>query len=102
MMTLIYPISQFLLNLFPVKEAVKLNRDLMYTNEHQKCIIEQHKREITLLNSQILDTKVKVESKPLDYSRIEQEQELSNLKQQLENVRNSKIIILLLQYNTYK
>ncbi|XP_063407014.1 leucine-rich repeat and coiled-coil domain-containing protein 1-like isoform X2 [Mytilus trossulus] len=70
-----------------VKEAVKLNRDLMYTNEHQKCIIEQHKREITLLNSQILDTKVKVESKPLDCSRIEQEQELSNLKQQLENER---------------
>ncbi|XP_052086581.1 coiled-coil domain-containing protein 73-like [Mytilus californianus] len=67
-----------------VKEAVKLNRDLMYTNEHQKCIIEQHKREITQLNGQILDTKVKVESKPLDYSRIEQEQELLNLKQQLE------------------
>ncbi|XP_076084503.1 uncharacterized protein LOC143055258 [Mytilus galloprovincialis] len=74
-----------------VKEAVKLNRDLMYTNEHQKCIIEQHKREITLLNSQILDTKVKVESKPLDYSRIEQEQELSNLKQQLENERKDHI-----------
>ncbi|CAC5410696.1 unnamed protein product [Mytilus coruscus] len=59
----------------------------MYTNEHQKCIIQQHKREITLLNGQILDTKVKVESKPLDYSRIEQEQELSNLKQQLESER---------------
>ncbi|VDH94820.1 Hypothetical predicted protein [Mytilus galloprovincialis] len=63
----------------------------MYTNEHQKCIIEQHKREITLLNSQILDTKVKVESKPLDYSRIEQEQELSNLKHQLENERKDHI-----------
>ncbi|CAG2193045.1 unnamed protein product [Mytilus edulis] len=63
----------------------------MYTNEHQKCIIEQHKREITLLNSQILDTKVKVESKPLDCNRIEQEQELSNLKQQLENERKDHI-----------
>jgi len=63
----------------------------MYTNEHQKCIIEQHKREVTLLQGQLIDTKVKLDSKPCsNTSRIQLEQEITSIKQLLQNVSQLK------------
>lgn len=84
--------------MFIVKEAIKLNKELMYTNEHQKCIISLHKREITQLQNQLLDAKVKLDLKPEITSSKQQEEELFDLKEQLVNVsigeNNSKGIIL--------
>jgi len=69
-----------------VKEAVNLNRSLMYVNQHQKCVISQHEREIKDLSGQLLETRVLLQSKPCMSSQVQTQQTVNTLQQQLHSV----------------
>ncbi|KAL3889851.1 hypothetical protein ACJMK2_002178 [Sinanodonta woodiana] len=42
---------------FTVKKALELNRNLMYINEHQKCILAMKNADLSRLQSEVLDLK---------------------------------------------
>ncbi|XP_048249255.1 coiled-coil domain-containing protein 73-like [Haliotis rufescens] len=48
-----------------VTEAVKLNRSLMYVNEHQKCVMEQQKADLHRCQQQLVTLRTQLESQPI-------------------------------------
>ncbi|KAL5014828.1 hypothetical protein ScPMuIL_009098 [Solemya velum] len=67
-----------------VSEAVKLNKTLMYVNDHQKCIVEQQKTDITSLRDQVVQLNVKIQSQPVqETTHLKLEQEVVTLNQQI-------------------
>ena len=50
-------------NLFSVSAASQLHRKLMYTNEHQKCLLETHKRELESKKFELVTLKALVAQK---------------------------------------
>lgn len=50
-------------NLFSVSAASQLHRKLMYTNEHQKCLLESHKRELESKKFELVTLKAIVAQK---------------------------------------
>lgn len=63
----------YLSKLFSVSEASRLNRKLMYTNEHQKCLLESHKRELESKKFELVALKATVAQK--NYSSLRSTEE---------------------------
>ncbi|XP_041360466.1 coiled-coil domain-containing protein 73-like isoform X2 [Gigantopelta aegis] len=70
-----------------VIEAVKLNKTLMYINEHQKCLMDHHKTDLATLQTQLVEIKVRLEAKPkLEKDIHKYELENTVLKQQVKHL----------------
>ncbi|XP_067664891.1 coiled-coil domain-containing protein 73-like [Haliotis asinina] len=74
-----------------VAEAVKLNRGLMYVNEHQKCVMEQQKADLHRCQQQVVTLSTQLESKPAITAEMEElNQRLTALQHQMNLVAEQR------------
>lgn len=69
-------------NLFSVAAASQLHRKLMYTNEHQKCLLESQKRELESKKFELVTLKAIVaQKKDSSVRNVEEERSRSDALQ---------------------
>ncbi|XP_046584266.1 serine-rich adhesin for platelets-like [Haliotis rubra] len=77
-----------------VTEAVKLNRSLMYVNEHQKCVMEQQKVDLHRCQQQVVTVSTQLESKPALTADMEElNQRLTTLQHHTNLVAEQRCVL---------
>ena len=68
---------------YSVDEAMKVNKTLMYINNHQNCDIKDYQNQLNALKEELVNVKVKLDAKPGDQDSVlfEKQQKILKLEQ---------------------